>query len=205
MPALLLGIFLAAAITAGPLRWAGPYASSFSDSMISALHRAVGELLAKIPGLAENSQLAASLAAVVALTAPGVTTLVLSYAASRAVPAAKSALSLALLAAAVSSFFFLPATAAVPLLLLAFFTGTVLLAPAGFAASSLLWALSALVFLGHLGSVWDGSTPALVQGRDAFIAISGIASTEFWSFAAYIVALAPFVATVGVALRQLQD
>jgi hypothetical protein len=201
MPAIVLGAIVAFLLLVGPLSWLRPQVSAVADALVGAADRGIAEALTLVPGVDSHPSVVATVSTIAAVTAPGLVALALAYCAGHAVPAGRRLLVAVLVLAAAGSFFVVPVGSAVALVGLAVITSVMLLSPAGLITSAAMWALAAVIAVSHLSLVWAGTAPTLASATESFGQLSGLDAPELWRATVLVLAVSPFVAVAGIAVR----
>jgi hypothetical protein len=198
--AALLGILIGAALAIGPLAMYKADASILSERVVTAADKILTGIVDKLPYAKDNPKVVIVISVVLAVATPGFVALVLVAAANAAV-AVKRTVSGGMVLLAGLSFFVLPASSAIILVVAALVVSGVLIAPGVLIARVVLWSIATLIAFDHIHALWSGQAPAIAAGADTLVALTGFSTAEFWRFGLIVVGVAPFPIAAASALK----
>lgn len=196
----LLGIIIGLAVAAGPLALYRSDVSLLSERMITAADKLAQGFIQKLPYASENPKVVTVLSVALAVATPGAVALFLVVAA-RAATGVRRAASGALVVGAALSFFVLPGTSALVLVLFALTVSAFLISPTVFIAKVVLWGFATIIAVDHIHSLWQGTAPTIQNGTQTLVELTGFSTAEFWKFALIIVGVSPFPIAASVGLK----
>ena len=196
----ILGILLGVAVCAGPLIAYNAEITGFVDRIAVAAADVATRLIDKIPGAADNPKVVTLFATLIAVCAPGLLAIALTWSA-QAVISARRFIGAMIMLAAIASFFVLPAPQALGLVVGALVINVMLLIPVAALSRIVLWCLATVLAFGHVRGLWTGTDPVIGEGVAALSSLSDMNTPELWKFALISVALAPFVAAFWAIFR----